>query len=66
MVGNEGMVGVSLALGMQTSLVRAVVQATGNAWRMQDSTIFCNVDLFSAEHRIDSRSQAAFLCKLEK
>ena len=34
MVGNEGMVGVSLALGMQTSLVRAVVQATGNAWRM--------------------------------
>ena len=34
MVGNEGMVGVSLALGMQTSLVRAVVQASGNAWRM--------------------------------
>ena len=34
MVGNEGMVGVPLALGMHTSLVRAVVQASGSAWRM--------------------------------
>jgi CRP-like cAMP-binding protein len=34
MVGNEGMVGVPLALGMRTSLVQAVVQASGRAWRM--------------------------------
>jgi CRP-like cAMP-binding protein len=34
MVGNEGMVGVPLALGMRTSLVQAVVQASGSAWRM--------------------------------
>jgi CRP-like cAMP-binding protein len=34
MVGNEGMVGVPLALGMRTSLVQAVVQCSGGAWRM--------------------------------
>jgi CRP-like cAMP-binding protein len=34
MVGSEGMVGVPLALGMRTSLVRAVVQCSGSAWRM--------------------------------
>jgi CRP-like cAMP-binding protein len=34
MVGNEGMVGVPLALGMRTSLVQAVVQSSGSAWRM--------------------------------
>jgi len=34
MVGNEGMVGVPLALGMRTSLLQAVVQSSGSAWRM--------------------------------
>jgi CRP-like cAMP-binding protein len=34
MVGNEGMVGVPLALGVRTSLVQAVVQSSGRAWRM--------------------------------
>jgi CRP-like cAMP-binding protein len=34
MIGNEGMVGVPLALGMRTSLVQAVVQSSGRAWRM--------------------------------
>jgi CRP-like cAMP-binding protein len=34
MVGNEGMVGVSLALDMRTSLLQAVVQSSGSAWRM--------------------------------
>lgn len=35
LVGREGMVGVSLALGMQVSSVRALVQATGMAMRMK-------------------------------
>jgi CRP-like cAMP-binding protein len=34
MVGNEGLVGVPLVLGIRTSLVQAVVQASGSAWRM--------------------------------
>jgi CRP-like cAMP-binding protein len=33
-VGSEGMVGVPLALGMRTSLVRAIVQGSGSAFRM--------------------------------
>lgn len=33
-VGSEGLVGVPLALGMRTSLVQAVVQASGSALRM--------------------------------
>jgi CRP-like cAMP-binding protein len=34
LVGHEGMVGISLALGMEASSVRAVVQASGTALRM--------------------------------
>jgi CRP-like cAMP-binding protein len=38
MVGSEGMVGVSVALGVSTSPVRAVVQASGKALRMGASS----------------------------
>lgn len=34
MVGPEGMLGVHLALGVNTSPVRSVVQGPGSAWRM--------------------------------
>src|SRR4029077_5733025 len=34
LVGREGMVGISLALGMDVSSVRALVQGTGTAMRM--------------------------------
>ena len=35
LVGNEGMVGIPLALGVDISPFRALVQGTGGAWRMQ-------------------------------
>ena len=35
MVGNEGVVGVSLCMGCNTSLSRAVVQSAGNAYRLK-------------------------------
>jgi CRP-like cAMP-binding protein len=35
LVGNEGMVGISLALGVEISSVRALVQASGSAMRMK-------------------------------
>lgn len=35
MVGNEGLVGVAYALGINTSPVRAMVQGSGNALRMK-------------------------------
>jgi CRP-like cAMP-binding protein len=40
MVGREGMVGVPLALGMDVSPVRALVQGAGTAMRMK-SALFC-------------------------
>ena len=40
LVGNEGMFGIPLALGVRTSPVRAVVQGGGTALRM-DATAFC-------------------------
>ena len=38
LVGNEGMVGIPLALGVDISPVRAVVQGTGSAVRMKKSS----------------------------
>jgi len=40
LVGNEGMLGVTLMLGVNTSLLRAVVQGKGQALRM-DTEPFC-------------------------
>jgi CRP-like cAMP-binding protein len=41
LVGNEGMFGVPLALGVDVSPLRAVVQGAGSALRM-DAAAFCN------------------------
>src|SRR4051812_10488861 len=41
LVGNEGMFGIPLALGLETSPVRAVVQGAGTALRM-DAALFCS------------------------
>lgn len=40
LVGNEGMFGIPLALGVDVSPVRAVVQGAGSALRM-DAPVFC-------------------------
>ena len=40
LVGNEGMFGIPLALGVDVSPVRAVVQGAGSAFRM-DAEFFC-------------------------
>ena len=40
LVGDEGMVGISLLMGVDTSPVRALVQGAGAAWRME-ATEFC-------------------------
>ncbi|MBZ9613336.1 Crp/Fnr family transcriptional regulator [Rheinheimera maricola] len=34
LIGNEGMLGVTLALGMTTAPMQAVVQGKGTAWRI--------------------------------
>lgn len=35
LIGNEGMLGIPLVLGINTSPLRALVQGSGGAWRMQ-------------------------------
>jgi CRP-like cAMP-binding protein len=39
LVGNEGMVGASLILGVRTSPLRALVQGAGRAWRLNAATL---------------------------
>ena len=54
MVGNEGMFGTALALGVELSSVRAVVQGAGTALRM-DAAAFCRelVRSSALQQRID-------------
>jgi len=40
LVGDEGMLGISVMLGMDTSPIHALVQGAGAAWRM-DTAAFC-------------------------
>jgi CRP-like cAMP-binding protein len=39
LIGNEGMLGATLVLGMSTVPLRAVVQGAGSAWRMPASQL---------------------------
>ena len=54
MVGNEGMVGMPMALGIPVSAVRALVQGAGSALRMTAAN-------FRAEFKISPRLQTALL-----
>ena len=42
LVGDEGMLGISLMLGVRTSPLRALVQGAGKAWRIEAAP-FCRV-----------------------
>ena len=50
MVGNEGMIGVPLALGVRTSSVQAIVQGSGTALRMDAASFRRELQISSALH----------------
>lgn len=52
LVGNEGMVGLPLALGIDTSSLHAVVQGAGHAWRMDAATFTRELERSAALRRI--------------
>ena len=55
LVGNEGMFGSTLALGVDASPVRAVVQGAGSALRMDAATFLCEVERSHALQRAIER-----------
>lgn len=60
MVGNEGMVGVSLMLGVGTSSLRGLVQGGGSAWKMREGAFRQEVDRSPALRQTLNR----YLCVL--
>jgi CRP-like cAMP-binding protein len=50
LVGNEGMVGTSLLLGVGVAPLRALVQGAGSAWRVEAAAFSREIALTSAVH----------------
>jgi len=55
LIGNEGMFGVPLALGVDDSSLRAVVQGTGSALRMSAATFRAELIRCKTLHRVVDR-----------
>jgi hypothetical protein len=50
--GNEGLVGISLFMGGESTPRRAVVQSTGNGYRLKASVLIKVVDRAKLEKRV--------------
>lgn len=48
LVGSEGMLGASLMLGVNTTPVRAIVQGSGGAWRMDTATFIRELEQYAS------------------
>ena len=52
LVGNEGMLGVPLLLGVNVSPLRALVQGAGHAWRVDAATFMREIEGNPARARV--------------
>ncbi len=64
LIGNEGMLGVSLALGVDTSPVRALVQGSGGALRMSAAAFRSELKQDAALQRVMDRYIYVLLAQL--
>jgi CRP-like cAMP-binding protein len=63
MIGAEGMLGASLALGVSTNPVRAVVQGSGTAWRIPAAAFKAELVASERLRRTVSRYLYVLLCQ---
>jgi CRP-like cAMP-binding protein len=64
LVGNEGMLGIPLLLGINVSPLRALVQGAGRAWRVDASTFLREVESNAAIRAALNRYLYVFLAQL--
>jgi CRP-like cAMP-binding protein len=63
LVGNEGMLGVPLLLGVNVSPLRALVQGAGRAWRLDAKTFLREVDVNAGLRALLNRYLYVFLAQ---
>ena len=61
LVGNEGMLGVPLLLGVNVSPLRALVQGAGHAWRVEAATFTREIESNAATRAVLNRYLYVFL-----
>ena len=64
LVGNEGMLGVPLLLGVNLSPLRALVQGAGHAWRVDAATFTREIESNPATREVLNRYLYVFLSQL--
>jgi CRP-like cAMP-binding protein len=64
LVGNEGMLGVPLLLGVNVSPLRALVQGAGHAWRVDAATFTREIESSPATRAVLNRYLYVFLSQL--
>ena len=66
MVGNEGVVGLSVFMGVDHSLTRAIVQGSGSAMRLASSAVRYESNRLSSLHRLMHCYSHSFLAQVSQ